>query len=97
MSIVDEISQQLFSVFRESVPPPSAAKPGKIKHGDIVLSLNRFYEEARQLRRKHRPGVLARARVILSLQRQFIAAGYPADMAREVLFSLILSAFVGKV
>lgn len=97
MSIVDEISQQLFSIFRESVPLPSAAQSRKIKHEEIMLSLGKFNDEARALRRTHRLGVLARARIILSLQRQFVAAGYPADMSRDVLFSLILSAFVGKV
>lgn len=99
MSVVAEISQQLFEAFRGCVPPPEQWQAPSKKHKaeEIARSLDKLYDKARELRRQHRPGVLARARIVLALQRQMLAAGYPGDMSREVLFSLILSAFVGKV
>ena len=99
MRIDHQISDRLFAVFKEMVPPPSQWKANsrKPKTEEIVSSLGRLYEEAKSLRRLHRPGVIARARIVLRLQQELSAAGYPVDMSRQVLFSLTLSAFVGKV
>ena len=99
MSAIEEISQQLFSVFKDCIPPPSQWKKQsrRIDPEEANRSLGRFYDKARELRKIHRPGILARVRIVLALQQQLLAESYPADMVRQVLFSLILSAFVGKV
>ena len=99
MSVVHQISDRLFSVFKDIVPPPSQwkARSKKPRTEDILASLGRLHEEAKSLRRQHRPGVITRARIVLRLQQELSTAGYPADMSRQVLFSLTLSAFVGKV
>ena len=98
MSAIDEISEQLFTVFRDRVLAPEQWKSPvkRLKPADIDGALDKLYGKARELRHTHRPGVVARARIILALQRRFHAAGYSAEMTREVLFSLILTAFVGK-
>ncbi|HLA34503.1 MAG TPA: hypothetical protein VJ001_06505 [Rhodocyclaceae bacterium] len=100
MSTVNLVAQRLFEVFRQIVPPPaewkSTHKKGKARAEDLAPSLARFHKQAKELRKKHRLGVISRARVVFALQREMNAAGYPAEMSRQVLFSLIVSAFVGK-
>lgn len=101
MNVIQQISDRLFSVFTEILPPPSQwkgkARARQPRTEDILSSLNRLHEEAKALRRQHKPGIISRARIVYRLQQLMAAAGYPADMSRQVLFSLTLSAFVGKV
>jgi hypothetical protein len=96
MSLVDEVSEQLFLAFKEVAPPPSQRKAQQKKVGtdQVMRSLGKWHEMARSLRRAHRLGILARARVAFQLQRLLSTAGYPADLSRKVVFSLIVSAFV---
>ncbi len=98
MNIVEEISGQLFAVFCSCVPAPEQSKNPirRLKPEQVGSALDKLYGKAKELRRTHRLGVLARARIVLALQRRFHAAGYPPEMTREVLFSLIMAAFVGK-
>ncbi len=98
MSVIEEIAGQLFAVFCDCVPVHKEWKNSakRLKSEHVGVGLDKLYDKARELRRTHRPSVLARARIVLALQRHFHAAGYPAEMTREVLFSLILAAFVGK-
>jgi len=101
MSAVNHVSQHLFEVIRQIIPPPvewkGRAKKSKARPEDFAAPLGRFHEKAKALRKEHRLGVVARARVVFALQREMSAAGYPADLSRQILFSLIVSAFVGKV
>ena len=99
MSDVDDVSRQLFELFRKIVPPPvewATTHKKQPRPEDFVAAFERFNDQARVLRKKHRLGVLSRARVVLALQREMGAAGYPANLSRQVLFSLIVSAFIGK-
>lgn len=101
MNAVGLVAQRLFEVFRRTVPTPAErlARQGRRARSteDFSPSLGRFYEQAKELRKEYRLGILARARVAYTLQRDMIAAGYPAGMTRQVLFSMIVLAFVGKV
>lgn len=101
MSAVNHVSQRLFEVVRQNIPPPvewkGRAKNGKVRPEDFSAPLGRFHEQAKALRKQHRLGIVARARVVFALQREMSAAGYPPDLSRQILFSLIVSAFVGKV
>lgn len=101
MNAVDHVSQRLFEAFRLIVPPPAEQKgrnkKSKSHPEDVTAALRRFNEQAKELRKEYRLGIISRARVVLALQREMSAAGYPVDMSRQVLFSLIVSAFVGKV
>ncbi len=99
MSLLEQVTQHLFEVYQEIVPLPSKQKRGakKARPEDFEKALGRFYEEARQQRRTYGLGIVTRARIVLRLQRELNNAGYSSDMTRQVLFSLILSAFVGRV
>lgn len=101
MNAADHVSQRLFETFRQIVPPPAEwknkFKKAKVRPEDFSASIGKFNELAKELRKEYRLGIISRARVVLALQREMNAAGYPADMSRQVLFSLIVSAFVGKV
>jgi hypothetical protein len=96
MSVVQETCDELFSLFKAVVPLSSR------KHKDlptpkvIEAGLNRFYAEARALRARLRLGVISRARVAFHLQQRLLAEGYPQDLVRQVLFSLLVSAFSGR-
>jgi len=99
MSDVKSVSDLLFDEFRKIVPPPvgpGSVKARKFRPQDVAAALGRFNDQARQLRKQYRLGVVARARVVLALQREMSAAGYATDLTRQVLFSLIVSAFIGK-
>lgn len=101
MSVVNLVSQHLLEVLRQIVPPPDELRGrhrrNKARPEDLSASLGRFYAQAKEMRIEHRLGIISRARVVLTLQREMSAAGYPANLTRQVLFSLIISAFVGKV
>ncbi len=91
-----EIASKLNEVFRQILPPPSQQrsmrKRGKLP--DVPKAMKLFYEEALIMRERHRLGVYGRARVAFELQKQLLTEGYPADLCRQVLFSLIVSAFI---
>ena len=57
--------------------------------------LKKFYEAARVEREQHRLGVIGRARVAFALQQRLLAAGYPPAIVKQVLFAMLISAFVG--
>lgn len=99
MSQVHEAGDELFQLFQKIVPPPNdrrGKKNIKQSKAQIGESLDRFYREAKVLRAKHRLGLIARARVVRHLQGRMIAGGYEADLVQRVIFSLILSAFIGR-
>lgn len=100
-TIVQEAGEKLYGAFRKCVPLPAAAR-GRKKlsrreaHEKTEQGLARFYGIARDERRRRRLGLIGRARVALELQRRLLAAGYPPDVVKQVLFSLFMSAFVGR-
>ena len=57
--------------------------------------LKKFYEAARVERERHRLGIIVRARVAFALQQRLLTAGYPPAMVKQVLFAMLVSAFVG--
>jgi hypothetical protein len=100
VSKVQEAGSELFKLFESIVPPPERRR-GKSgsrvsDSGQIGQALDRFYKEARVLRTRNNLGLIARARVVRHFQSQMIGAGYEAELVHRVIFSLILSAFVGR-
>lgn len=93
-----EIASQLVEVFRRILPPPAQrrAVPTKGKPPNVLEAMNCFYVEARATRDRHKLGVYGRARVAFEIQKQLLAGGYPAELCRQVLFSLIISAFITR-
>jgi hypothetical protein len=69
---------------------PSFGKK-RISEDEWTVSLNRFFREARKIRRRFSLGLIASARTTYLFQQRLIGAGLPADIVRKVVFSLILS------
>lgn len=98
MNTIEQIGNELFEQFQDILPSPSQRDPkqsARIKKDGVEGQLDRFYTAARVLRAKHRLGFIGRARVIRRLQSRMMAAGYEGDLVYRVVFSLLLSAFVG--
>ena len=99
---IGEDCDRLFEGFVREVPLQQPTIKGKkrLSENEIAAAvdsgLKRFYGAARAEREKHRLGVIARARVAFGLQQRLLAAGYPPALVKQVLFAMLVSAFVGK-
>lgn len=99
-SQVQDISERLGAEFQRIVPlQPEKVRGGKRPSSTDIQSaseesLRRFYQSAQQERLRHRLGVIGRARVAFALQKHLLAVGYAPDLVKQVLFALLLSAFV---
>jgi hypothetical protein len=84
------------------VPLPEEFAKGRKKSSEkevqqqIDAGLARFYEAARAERERSRLGLIGRARVSFALQQRLLGAGYPAPLVKQVLFAMLVSAFVGR-
>ncbi len=92
MGKVIEAADALEQAFLRSTPEN---RKKQLSEAEWTRSLKKFYEEARQIRQRFSLGFIARARAAYRLQQRLIAAGYPADAVRKVVFSLILTSFTG--
>ena len=98
---IADVCDKLSDAFRAAVPLHPVGSKGKKRPTDkeiasaTELGLEKFYEAARQERKRHRLGIVARARVAFLLQQRLLAAGYPAPLVKQVLFAMLISAFVG--
>jgi hypothetical protein len=97
MSVVTEVGDQLFAFFKSVIPIPvkQTKKRAASSLKNLEKSLESFYAEARRQRDQHHLGLIRRARVAFYLQQHLLAAGYPSDLVRQVLFAMLLTAFVG--
>ncbi|MBI4293697.1 MAG: hypothetical protein HY661_19645 [Betaproteobacteria bacterium] len=99
---VADICGRLFDVFVNAVPrhPEGGKGRSRPSEKEIALAtesgLTKFYEAARQEREQHRLGIIGRARVAFALQQRLLAAGYPSAIVKQVLFAMLVSAFVGN-
>jgi hypothetical protein len=97
-----EVCDRLTDVFLREVPLQRANPKGKkrLTEKEIAVAvesgLKQFYAAARAEREKYRLGVIARARVAFGLQQRLLDSGYPSALVKQVLFAMLLSAFVGK-
>lgn len=102
MSEISAACDRLFAVFTEAVPSPErlARQGRKPAEADVVRlveqGLARFHAAAREERQQQRLGIIARARLAFALQRRLLAAGYDAALVKQVLFAMLVQAFVGK-
>ena len=60
-----------------------------------VGALGKFHARAKEIRSRYALGVIGRARAAYLLQQRLITAGFPADVVRKVMFTLILNSFSG--
>lgn len=96
MSAVQDAGDHLFAVFQGALPiSQGKAKTHQSTASGADRALARFYAEARAERDRRRFGIVGRARVAFYLQQRLLAAGYPPALVRQVLFSMLVSAFVG--
>lgn len=98
---ISAATERLAETFERLVPlrperprgakPPSADELARIG----AKALAEFYDAARIERERNHLGILGRARVAFGLQQRLQAAGYPPQLVKQVLFSLLTAAFVG--
>ncbi len=100
MGIVEEAGERLFEEFGRVFPLQGKSSKGghggKQANADVVAAgLAKFFSAANVERAKYRLGLVKRARVALYLQQRLLAAGYAPPLVRQVLFSMLVAAFVG--
>ena len=93
MSRYSEATQALESAFLSVIPKPKKNKPPS--KAEWALALEKFNAQAREVRTQYRLGLLGRAVVAYRLQPRLLAVGYGPDVVRQILFSMVLHAFVG--
>lgn len=93
MSRYSEATQALEAAFLAVIPTPKKNKaPGK---AEWAQALEQFNTQARAVRAQYRLGLIGRAVVAYRLQPRLLAAGCSPDVVRQILFSMVLHAFVG--
>lgn len=93
MSRYSDATKALESTFLAVIPKTKKNKaPSK---AEWALALEKFNIQAREVRDQYRLGLLGRAVVAYRLQPRLIAVGYTPDVVRQILFSMVLHAFVG--
>lgn len=98
--LIKETSAALFAKFQRFLPL-DAGQNKKRRRSQQELNeitekgLAGFYQAAKEERLRRRLGLISRARVAFGLQKHLLAAGYPPPLVKQVVFSLIVSAFVG--
>lgn len=93
MNLIEQSAEHLFGFFQKTLPKPQR---GKAKPEAVQAAMEKFYEEVRQERQRRKFGFLARARLAFILQRKLLEAGYAPELVRQVLFSVLVIALVGK-
>jgi ABC-type uncharacterized transport system YnjBCD ATPase subunit len=93
MSPIEQSAEHLFAFFQQALPRQQKGKPATEKA--VAEALERFVAETKVERARRRLGIIGRARLALHLQKRLMAAGYPAQLVRQVVFSLLVSALVG--
>lgn len=86
----DEAAVALNEAFARSMPPTHKKR---MSESEWETSLHKFYKAAAELRARFRLGVWGRAVVIYKFQKILLAAGFPPDIVRKVVFSLLLNGF----
>ncbi len=100
MGKIQESSERLFLVFQEGIslgnePGRPRKKPSpKDFEQTAAACLANLYAEAEKERQRNRLGLLGRARVAFHLQQRLVAAGYPLPLVRQILFSMLIAAFI---
>lgn len=99
---VEQVAGRLLLAFRAAVPLPAELMKGKKKPSQaeirqrVEAGLAGFYETAKGERARLRLGLIKRARVAFHLQNHLLAAGYDPALVKQVLFAMLVSAFIGR-
>jgi hypothetical protein len=93
VSRYSDAAEALESAFIAVIPKPKKNKaPSK---AEWAVALEKFNAQAREVRARYRLGLIGRAVVAYRLQPRLLAMGYGTDVVRQILFSMVLHAFVG--
>ena len=99
---IPDSCDRLGDVFQRLVPLHPESLKGRKRPTEQELQatsergLQQFLEAAREERLQQGLGVIGRARVAFGLQQRLMKAGYPPELVKQVLFAMLLSAFVGR-
>ena len=99
---IPDICDRLSAAFTRAVPlhPQSAKGRKRVSEKEIASAtesgLKHFYAMARIERERHRLGIIGKARVAFRLQQDLLAKGYAPALVKQVLFAMLVSAFVGE-
>ena len=92
MGKVNDAAIALEEAFFLSVP----AGKKRLNEEGWVAALEKFHAHAKEIRARFGLGVFGRARAAYVLQQRLMAAGFPVDVVRKVLFTLLLNSFSGQ-
>lgn len=92
MGKYSQAASALEEAFVQSFPAAGKKKPTK---ADWAVALDRFNGAARAIRVRHKLGILGRAACAYQFQRSLLAKGHPPEVVRQILFSMVINAFVG--
>jgi len=87
-----QVALALEEAFVQSFPASGKKKPTK---ADWAVALNKFNSSAHAIRMRYKLGVLGRAASAYQFQRILLAKGHPPEVVRQILFSMVINAFVG--
>jgi hypothetical protein len=96
MSKADQLAELLFIEFQKEFPPAGVKGSGSrtnLSKKDIEQKLNRFYDEAREERKKHHLWLIGWARVVLKLQQRLLLAGYSSEMVSKLLLAMLFTSY----
>ena len=85
-------AQALVEAFFRTVPEGKKKQKNEVEWAN---SLSKFYLEAKEIRQRYSLGIFSRAATAYKFQRLLLKAGFDANTARQVVFSLVLNAFIG--
>lgn len=94
MSKLDQLAEALYVRFEKQIPIKDLAGNGRASKKDTTDAVRRklaaFHEETRKFRQENRLWVINWARVILKLQQLLLAKGYPLEVVKPLLLSMII-------
>ena len=92
---LDRLAEELASEFSRICPVGGErqAKPFK-RQARIDKGMDRIYDQARDYRQAHGLGILARARLAKSFQREMTRLGYEQALVNKVTTALVMTALV---
>lgn len=90
----EQVAVALEKAFLACVPQKGKNQK-KIGEKEWAQALEKFNAKAKSLRLEYRLGWFGRALTAYRFQRNLIAQGHPPDMVRQLVFSMVLNAFVG--
>ena len=96
MSKIDQLAETLFIKFQHEFPLTDDKVTGKklknLATKSIEQKLERFYAEAREMRKSHGLWVINWARVVMKLQQRLLHDGYPPEVVSKLLMSMLFTA-----